>query len=124
MMARTKGLGILTAISFSFTSLALFAQTPDTGTIRGTVVDETGAPLPGVKLIAWDTLTHLQRATETDASGRFFIGSLPIAGSYQITATKSGFTEASIADIHLASGSTAYVQLRLSPSGGKTEVTV
>ena len=123
-MARTKGLGILTAISFSFTSLALFAQTPDTGTIRGTVVDETGAPLPGVKLIAWDTLTHLQRAAETDASGRFFIGSLPIAGSYQITATKSGFTEASIADIHLASGSTAYVQLRLSPSGGKTEVTV
>ncbi|MGH9585042.1 MAG: TonB-dependent receptor [Bryobacteraceae bacterium] len=103
---------------------ALTAQTPDSATIQGSVVDASGAAATGVRLTATNALTGLRRVSETDAAGRFSLRGLPVSGAYTVTATKQGFAEAKLAGIRLAGGRTADVHLRLNPAGGRTEVTV
>jgi iron complex outermembrane receptor protein len=57
------------------------------GQIIGSVRDQAGDPLPGVSV----TVSGPQsRATSTDSSGVFEIGNLP-AGTYQVSASSSGF---------------------------------
>src|ERR1700686_1206420 len=93
--------------------LALGAQTPDTATIHGQVVDQSRAGIPGVQVTARNILTNLERTAQTDASGKFAIAGLPVAGSYDITAAKEGFAEARLSNATLAGGTTADVTLQL-----------
>jgi hypothetical protein len=109
-----------------FFSLGLFlqAQTPDTATVHGRVVDQTQAAVPGVRVTAKNTLTGIQRTTQTDASGDFSMGGLPVAGTYDIVAEKQGFAEAHFNNITLAGGTMADLNLRLDVAGGQTQITV
>ncbi|MGH9656059.1 MAG: TonB-dependent receptor [Bryobacteraceae bacterium] len=103
---------------------ALSAQTPDSATIEGSVVDATGAAVGGVSLTATNTRTGLRRLSQTDARGRFSLRGLPVSGVYTVIAAKHGFAEARLTDLHLAGGTTAKLHFRLFPAGGRTEVTV
>ncbi|HKE21136.1 MAG TPA: TonB-dependent receptor [Bryobacteraceae bacterium] len=100
------------------------AQTPDTATIHGHVVDQSHAPVAGVSIAATNTQTHLQRRTETDAAGSFSLAGLPIAGQYDIAASKQGFAEALVAGLTLRGGSSADLNLQLNVANGQTQVTV
>lgn len=106
-----------------FTS-SLVAQTPDTATVEGQITDPSHAAVPAATVTVSNTLSGLQRSVQTDASGKYSIGGLPIAGSYNITATKTGFAEANLNSVVLVGSSTAELNLQLSPSGGQTQVTV
>lgn len=76
--------------------LSMLAQStlaqPQRGSLAGRVVDESGAPLPGVVV----TLTGLglfgQRIQITDATGEFRFARLPMAGPYEIECRLEGFT--------------------------------
>src|SRR5713101_1380920 len=114
----------LSKVSLFALGLCLSAQTPDTATIRGHVVDQTRAGIPGVQVTAKNTQSGLERATQTDDTGRFSLAGLPISGKYEVTAKKSNFSEASLNDVTLAGGTTADVNLQLSVAGGETQVTV
>ena len=57
---------------------ASFAQTMGTGTITGTVADDSGAVVPGVKISATNTSTGLERSAGTNASGSYVIPTLQI----------------------------------------------
>jgi outer membrane receptor protein involved in Fe transport len=61
-----------------------------TGVIEGVVVDESGAPMPGVTVTFKNTATNFERTVESDADGRFRGLLLPL-GPYRVTVTKSGF---------------------------------
>ena len=61
-----SSLGILNAV----------AQT--TAQINGTVVDESGAALPGVAVAALHTDTGFRRDTVTDTTGSYTLTNLPI----------------------------------------------
>jgi hypothetical protein len=61
-----------------------------TGTLVGKVLDSSGAPLPGVRIRVINQETGNQRATVTNAEGRYQIAFLPL-GRYTIEATKDGF---------------------------------
>ena len=111
-------------ISLCAIGLCLSAQTPDTATIRGHVIDQTRAGIPGVQVTAKNTQSGLERATKTDDTGRFSLAGLPISGRYEVTAKKSNFAEARLNDVTLAGGTTADVNLQLSVAGGETRVTV
>lgn len=65
---------------------------PDTitGTLVGVVVDNAGAPLERVRIIVVNQDTGNQRATITNAEGRYQLTFLPL-GVYTIDATKEGF---------------------------------
>src|SRR5579884_988029 len=103
---------------------AVLAQTPDTATVRGDIVDATHAGLPGVHVTAKNALTGFERSTETDAYGAFTLAGLPIGGQHTISAAKAGFADARLTGITLAGGSTADVHLQMSVAAGQTQVTV
>jgi len=61
-----------------------------TGTITGTVTDESGAVLPGVTVIIKNTDTGIERSLVTNARGRYEAPNLAV-GPYEVTATLTGF---------------------------------
>ena len=105
-------------------SIGLTAQTPDTATLQGRVVDQAHAGIPNAEINIVNSLTGLQHLTKTDALGNFYLGGLPVAGTYKVSATKASFTAADADGIALSGGSTANIELQLNVSGGSTELTV
>jgi hypothetical protein len=105
-------------------ALVLCAQTPDTCTIHGQVVDPSHARVMGVQVTATNKQTGLKRTVRSDDSGIFSLGGLPTGGAYDITATKAGFSDTQVSNITLVGGTTADINLQLTVSGGQTQVTV
>ena len=68
--------------------------------IRGTVVDPSGAVVPGANLTATNLATGLRYNTTSSNDGLFSFLQLPI-GDYSVTAEKSGFKGFTAAHIHL-----------------------
>src|ERR1700682_3069563 len=104
--------------------LHLAAQTPDTATIHGQVVDQTHSAVAGAQVTVKNTQTGYERTAQTDSSGVFSLPGLSIAGQYDIAASKPGFAEAHLGGMTLAGGTTADVNLQLNVAGGQTQVTV
>src|SRR5215831_599784 len=101
---------------------SLAAQTPDTASIRGRVLDQTRAVVPGAEIKVTNALLGSERTTHTDSTGSFVFSGLP-AGTYSLVAHKDKF-----ADFHheltLIGGIAADVQVQLSISEVKSEVVV
>ncbi|MBV9760312.1 MAG: TonB-dependent receptor [Acidobacteriaceae bacterium] len=109
---------------FLILCVCLAAQTPDTATLQGQIVDASRAPVAGARVTATNSLSGLARAAVTGPSGGYSIPALPIAGAYTITARKPGFANASLDNVTLVGGATAQINLELSPARGRTQVTV
>jgi hypothetical protein len=107
-----------------FAATFVCAQTPDTSTIRGVVLDQSRAVVPGVQVTVTNTSTGLQRTSETDSSGRFSLSGVPVSGQYEIVATKQGFSRAELKTVTLVGGATANLTLEMRPAGENTEMTV
>ncbi len=105
-------------------SIPLLAQTPDTATLQGNVVDATQAAVPGARIVFSNELTGLVRQTVSDGVGRFSLGGLPVAGQYTVTATKNGFAEAKADHISVAGGSSATLRLTLRVAGEVSTIRV
>jgi hypothetical protein len=88
MFSRTQ-LRLLALAVCLATSIAAFAQVT-TGSIQGTVVDDTGAALPGVTVTAKNTATGASRSAVTEAGGEFTIPPLQ-PGTYDVVAELEGF---------------------------------
>ncbi len=72
-----------------------------TGTIEGTVLDPTGAAVPGARITIFNQDKKLvQRTVNTDASGVYTAPFLPV-GTYQVKAESSGFKTELRSDIRL-----------------------
>ncbi|HLX45915.1 MAG TPA: carboxypeptidase regulatory-like domain-containing protein [Bryobacteraceae bacterium] len=104
--------------------ISLAAQTPDTATIHGHITDPSHSAVAGVQVKLTNSLTGLERSTQTDDAGSFSIGGLPVAGDYDVVATKAGFAEARASHITLAGGTTADVSLQLNVAGAQSQITV
>ena len=113
-------LPVLLSLMFGVAS----AQTPDTVTLTGTVVDQTHAAIVGAQVTVTNLQTGLSRTVVSNGQGKFSIGGLPIAGAYEIVAGKSGFADTHLASTTFAGGSTAEVAVELAVAGGKSDVTV
>jgi hypothetical protein len=68
---------------------SLHAQTVS-GTILGTIQDQQGGVIPNAEISTRNTETGQVRKTNADSSGNYRISSVP-AGSYEVSATASGF---------------------------------
>ena len=109
---------------FLCAGLWLAAQTPDTATIHGRVVDPSHAAVAGAQLSIRNAGTGLERNAQTDSAGNFSVPGLPIGGKYEITATRQGFAEGRLSGVTLAGGTTAEIDLQLDVAAGQTQVTV
>lgn len=72
------------------TGLAGFAQNTNSGDIRGTVTDPTGAVIPGVTVSVQDVDKGTTRTFTTDGAGVYDTGSI-VPDHYLLTFTKGGF---------------------------------
>ena len=79
---------IFTIIAFLLASQ--FAWAGVTGSISGVIRDPSGAVVPGVQVVAHNTLTGLQWTTPTDTQGFYSFQALTV-GTYDIEANKNGF---------------------------------
>jgi len=112
------------AIAVLVLTYSLAAQTPDTAIVRGQVLDQSHAAVSGVEITLINGQTGLKRAATSDATGQFVMTGIPVSGEYDITARKSGFSNASLADIRLVSGGTANFNFVLKAGAENTEITV
>jgi len=71
-------------------TLPLLGQAGSTGSILGTITDNSGAVLVGATLKATDVTTNDTRTTTTNDAGRYVFPNLP-SGTYDISVTQAGF---------------------------------
>jgi hypothetical protein len=65
----------------------------NTASLTGLVRDSTDAIVTDATITARSTTTGIERTTETNSSGYYFLANLPI-GSYEISVAKTGFQKA------------------------------
>src|SRR5262249_21282107 len=94
-----------------------------TGVIAGSVIDATGAALPGVTVEVRNLDTNLARTTVSGADGRFVFLQLP-PGHYKATFTLAGFATLVQEDIELTVGSTMTLNAPMKVSGVSETLTV
>ncbi len=113
----------------AFAALLLFAvavgaQTPAIGAIRGQVTDSAGAPVAGAEVTVTNQATGFSRTTRADAQGRYALPELPLTGTYSLRATREGLATQERADIQLRAGQTAAIDVVLNPAAVTEAITV
>ena len=94
-----------------------------TGDIQGTVVDQSGAVLPGVTVTVTNTATGVQREAVTDAAGRFAAPGLQV-GPYEVTAALQGFATRRQENLRVQIGETNTLRLELGVAALADTITV
>jgi hypothetical protein len=97
----------------------LLAQATATGSIQGTVTDQSQAVVAGAHVAAVFQATGVTRTATTNDTGSFRFDFVP-AGAYQVKVTKQGFASV-VQATELLVGQSATVNVTLSP-GAATEV--
>src|SRR3989442_15838252 len=72
------------------TSSAALAQFGSAGSIRGTVVDQTGGVVPDAVVEIHNPISGYRQTTKTDASGEFLFLNIP-RNPHQLIVSKEGF---------------------------------
>ena len=105
-------LSALTSILFCF-SAASTAQNI-TGTILGTVRDNSGGVLQDSRVTITNEGTNIEHATRTSATGEFVVPNLP-AGVYSVSAESAGFTRRVVKGVTLLATRSTRVDVTLEP---------
>jgi outer membrane receptor protein involved in Fe transport len=111
----------LAFLIFSFGGAAMAQDV--TGSIRGVVVDQQGAVVPGATVTAKSQTTGVDRATTSDASGAFSMTKLT-PGRYTLTIEKEGFKKKAVTDVNLSLGENSLGNLSLETGALSETVTV
>jgi hypothetical protein len=111
------------APALATTSTAQFPESPLPGTIRGTVVDQTGVPIAGaeVTLICQDPAVRRQVLSGDD--GEFSFANIP-SGTFQLTVTAPGLAPQAASGTLPPGESVLLPQIILTVASATTEVRV
>ncbi len=105
-------MGVLCA-ALLMTTMPAWGQAASTGTVVGTVFDPSGALVPGATVTLTDVGTHENRTATTNQNGRYvFVNVTP--STYDITATKQGFSATKITRQQVNVGAQTNADFRLS----------
>jgi len=103
---------------------AASAQSVSSGTIEGTVKDESNSVLPGVTITVTSPQLQVGLLTQvSDAAGNYKFVDLP-AGTYRLKAELTGFSASIREDLRLTVGFNARVDLTLKLGAMEESVTV
>ena len=91
------------------------------GTILGTIMDSSGAAIPGAQVTVKNLGTGQTRSTSTGEAGTFTVPELPI-GQYSVTVGKEGFSSATVDGVEVTVAAERRVDVTLQP--GKVESSV
>jgi outer membrane receptor for ferrienterochelin and colicin len=117
-------LRLLVALLLLLSAVSLFAQSQaTTGVIEGTVVDPSGAAVPGVTITLKNTATNFESVVVTDRGGRFRAVLLPL-GPYQLSASLEGFATVVQKGLDLGVGQTLTVPIALKQASASEQIVV
>ena len=85
-----RSVQIVMTIALALSAIPMWGQATNSGDIRGTVTDQSGAVIAGVKVTVKDIDKDVTRTYETNASGLFDTGSI-VSDRYLLTFSKPGF---------------------------------
>src|SRR5271170_2110295 len=88
------------------------AQNPRGG-LRGTIVDGSGARVPGARIMARMPEQSFSRETQTNGEGEFLLADL-LPGSYKIEVSASGFSD-SVSTVEVLVSSVRELRIKLLP---------
>jgi len=111
---------LLVVLLLLIVSLALNAQ--QLGILRGVVTDESGALVPGAKVVVSDGARPVKSVTAGN-DGSYSIAGIP-PGKYTVTASSPGLVQFQPAAVEINGGATATANLQLRVTLEKQEVTV
>jgi len=94
-----------------------------TSSIEGSIVDQTGAAMPGVTVTVVQAATGVTRTTVSDENGLFRLLLLPV-GVYDVTADLSGFTSRKLPELSVTVGQTLTLRIQMAVSGVAETVNV
>lgn len=94
-----------------------------TGSISGYVRDNSGAALPGARVIVTNVATGFIKQGATDANGQYTFLALP-PGKYKIDGDANGFARSTVNNIDLKVNDELRVDLTLSVGNVKQEISV
>jgi hypothetical protein len=100
----------------------LFSQQAASGQIGGQVTDQSGAVIPSTRIVAVNIATNVASSTQSNSSGYYSL-QLP-TGTYNISATKTGFSELVQNNIQVTVGSNVGLNLVLTVGATTTKVEV
>ncbi len=115
LRGRLSTILLLAALLISFSGLA-YAQ-GGSSRLVGTIVDSSGAFIPGADIVAKDNATATEYHAVSDATGRYEIPAIG-AGTYTVTVSLMGFKTVILPDIQVISGHAGGRQGRR-PRGGQ-----
>jgi len=104
-------------------ALPAWAQSTSTGTVAGSVTDQSGAVVAGATITLTDTATHNARSATTNATGRYiYVDVNP--GIYTITVSKPGFETTKTERQEVKVGASLTLDLSLQVGGANVVVEV
>jgi hypothetical protein len=83
-------LRIFSILVFIFATLHAFAEGGNSGAVRGTVTDPSGAVIPGATVRLTNEISGLDRTVATGPAGQFVFDNIPLH-PYRISVSASGF---------------------------------
>jgi hypothetical protein len=119
-MGFSRNIGIL-LVAFAGLS-AVFGQTTN-GSFRGTVLDMTGAAVPGARVQVTNTGTGVSLEAVTNGTGQYVVPSVP-PGVYNIRLSLQGFETLESQGVTLLVNQNATLDFTMKPGSISQEVTV
>ncbi len=111
------------ALLFTFTAAVPVLAQQTLGALNGTVLDSSGAAIPGATVTVRSAQTSLERSTTSQQNGFFQIFNLPI-GTYSVKVSHDGFDTTELPAITMQEASATTVNVSLKVGHVSTSVTV
>src|SRR5947209_2882098 len=109
---REKGKFLFVLAISTLLSIAVMSAQTITGSITGTTVDPSGAPVVNVKIVATNTGTNLTFPTTTNDVGVYNLVFLPV-GQYTVSAEAAGFKKTVLGPFALEVNQIARVDVKM-----------
>lgn len=106
---------LIPVLAFATAAPEAVAQSIVTGAVSGTVLDESGSPMPSAHVILTEVIIGWQREQETGAGGRYDFFFLP-PGEYEVFAEQLGYRPSRVRGVPVERGRATTVPIRLAPT--------
>jgi hypothetical protein len=118
-----RGFFYLTLSVVMLARLAVAQSEIGGATLGGTILDPSGAGVPGAKVTVTDPATQFTRATQTSGAGLYTFSGLPV-GVYEVTVDAMGFKSSKLTGVTLAVGAVATLDVHLEIGTSQETVSV
>src|SRR5579875_532227 len=123
LILRVLGVAVSLAVWAAFIPSAVLGQNVGSaGMVSGTVVDPSGAAIPGATITIYDPVSQYERTAVSDSSGRFSFTNVPF-NPYHMTVTAKGFAP-HVQDVEVRSVVPLNLKIAMQVAIGVQKVTV